>query len=46
MNRIEDRNHTIISIDKFQQNSTSFHDKSSQETRNGKNVPQYNKNYI
>jgi hypothetical protein len=28
------------------QNPTSFHDKSTEETRNRKNIPQHNKSYI
>jgi hypothetical protein len=40
----------IISIDakkkKVLQNSTSFHDESSEETRNRKNIPHHNKGCI
>jgi hypothetical protein len=38
----------IISIDteKFWQNSTSLHDKNSEETRNRRNIPQHNKGCI
>jgi hypothetical protein len=49
INRRKGKSHMIISIDtekNLQQNSTSFHDKSSDETRNRMNVPQYNKGYI
>jgi ubiquitin-protein ligase len=36
-----------IDADKsLQQNSATFHDKSSDETRKRKNVPQHNKGYI
>jgi hypothetical protein len=30
----------------LEKNSTSFHDKISDETRNRRNVPQHNKHYI
>jgi hypothetical protein len=39
----------ILSIDTekvFDKNPTPFHDKSSEETRNRRNVPQHNKGYI
>jgi hypothetical protein len=48
INRNKDKNHMIISIDAERafENSTTFHDKSSDETRNRRNVPQHNKGYI
>jgi coenzyme F420-reducing hydrogenase alpha subunit len=49
VNRKKDKNHMIISIDKeksFDKIQHSFYDKSSDESRNRKNVPQYNKGYI
>jgi hypothetical protein len=45
---MKDKNHSIISTDEEkspQQNSTSFHDKSSEVTKNRKNIPQYYKGY-
>jgi Na+-transporting NADH:ubiquinone oxidoreductase subunit NqrF len=42
INEARTKNHMIISMD----NSTSFLEESSDETRNGKNVPQHNKGYI
>jgi hypothetical protein len=48
-NRSKDKKHLIISIDAekaFDKKSTPFQDKSSDETRNRRNVPQYNKGYI
>jgi hypothetical protein len=48
INRTKDKN-TVISIDTeegIQQNSTSFHDKSSKETRNRRDVPPHNKGYV
>jgi hypothetical protein len=43
------KSHLIISISAekaFDKNSTSFHDKSSVETRTRRNVPQHNKGCI
>jgi hypothetical protein len=44
INRSKDKNQMILSINA--ENSTSFHDKRSEETRNRRNVPQHNKSYI
>jgi hypothetical protein len=48
MNRIREKTHMIISIDTEipLQNSTSFHGKIPEETRNGKIIPQHNKDYV
>jgi hypothetical protein len=47
--RSKDKNHMIPSIDaekSLWQNPTTFHNKSSEETRNQRNFPQHNKGYI
>jgi hypothetical protein len=47
--RCKEKNHMILSIDAgkaFLQNSTLFHDKSYEESRDGRNVPQHNKGCI
>jgi hypothetical protein len=36
----------LIYAEKALTKSSTFHDKTSEETRNRKNVPQYNKDYI
>jgi hypothetical protein len=49
INKSKDKNHIIIfnrCSKSLEHNSTSFHDKSSDETRNRKNVHQHNKIYI
>jgi hypothetical protein len=48
IDRSKDKNHLITSIDaeSLGQNSTFFHDKSSDETRNSRNVASHNKGYV
>jgi hypothetical protein len=49
MNRIKDKNHMILSIDSeknFGRIQHPFIAKSSEETRERRNVPQYNEGYI
>jgi hypothetical protein len=48
INRSKDKNNLIISTDAQNplNNSIPFHDKSSDETRNRRNVPQHSKGYI
>jgi hypothetical protein len=49
MQNTKTKNHIIISKDAekaFEKNSTSFHDKSSEVTRNRKHIPQHYKGYI
>jgi hypothetical protein len=48
INRSKGKNHTILSKGRksLSQNPTPFHDKSSEETRNRRNVPQHNKGCI
>jgi predicted phosphohydrolase len=46
INRSKGKNHMITCRKSFWQNSTSFHDKSFNETRNRRTVYQHNKGYI
>jgi hypothetical protein len=48
INISKDKNCMILSIDEKKplKNPTPFYDKSSEETRNRRNVPQHNKAYI
>jgi hypothetical protein len=49
INRSKDKNHMTISIDKekaFDKIQHPFMIKSSDETRNRRNVPQHNKGYV
>jgi hypothetical protein len=49
INRRKDKNHMILSINvekSFDKNPIPFHDKSSEETKNRRNVPQHNKGYV
>jgi hypothetical protein len=48
INRSKDKNYMIFSMDAkaFDKNLTLFHDKSTKENWNNRNVPQHNKGYI
>ena len=48
INKLKNKSYMIISRcrESLWQNSTSIHDKNSLESRNRRNIPQYNKSYI
>ena len=46
INKLKNKSHMIISIDAFDKIQHPFIKKNSPESRNKRNIPQYNKSYI